>query len=370
MERKAMSAGKGRLGRLYPELTARERALLVLEAWKRGREEDPRVRKTMPDEQAPEFNRYIKLMNAVNGPLAQYILTLDAVASQLAIKHGWLLTLELWAGDVLNLVAYVFLRTKEPITESEHRRLVQRERSRMATVKELAEVLADKYGGWTKADMEPSADGEPLVSDEAWDRVMAEKKAEITSLIEEGELEGERKGRRLLVNTGSFYDWLGEPAPAYPKAATAFEILPDGKAREVRRLREERREILEVIRGAPPTAGLELLRRRLDPSRKRRGKETPPGERMMGVLCETLREGVPGCWQFLRAVESVLDGVADDFGDDPLLPDVRSVLDGTRRQLQSVHEGVQGYTGAFELPEPGEDELGKLKGFLDRAVQD
>jgi hypothetical protein len=66
----------------------------------------------------------------------------------------------------------------------------------------------------------------------------------------------------------------------------------------------------------------------------------------------------------------MLDEVAEDFGEDPLLPDVRSVLDGTRGQLQSLYEGVQGYTGAFELPEPGEDELGKLKGFLDRAVQD
>ncbi len=90
----------------------------------------------------------------------------------------------------------------------------------------------------------------------------------------------------------------------------------------------------------------------------------------MSVLCESLREGVPGCWQFLRAVESVLDEVAEDFGDDPLLPDVRSVLDGTRKQLLGAHEGVDGYTGDFELSEPGEDELGKLKGFLDRAVQD
>jgi len=366
-----MSADKGRLGRLYPELTARERAVLVLEAWKRDREEDPGVRGTMPDEQASEFNRYIRLMNAVNGPLAQYILFLDAVVSQLAIKHGWLLTLELWAMDVLSLGAYVLLRTKEPITESEHRRLREKARLRMISVEEAAEVLTERYEGWTEADMEPSEDphGEPLISDEAWDRDLAEKRREITGLIEEGVLEGERKGRRPLVNTGSFYDWLEEPVPVLPKRAMEYEIFPDGEAKEVRRLREERRETLEVIGGAPATAGLELLRRRFGPYRRRPTKEVPPGELVMSALCESLRDGLPQRWGVLRAMESVLDEVAEEFGEDPLLPDVRSILDGTRKKLLGLHEGVEEYTGVFELSEPGEDELARLKQFLDRAVQ-
>ncbi len=51
---------KGRLDKLYPGLTAQERALLVLQAWKEGTDEDPQARKTMPSSQVDEFNRYIE----------------------------------------------------------------------------------------------------------------------------------------------------------------------------------------------------------------------------------------------------------------------------------------------------------------------
>jgi hypothetical protein len=41
-------SGNQRLDRLYPALTAKERALLVLRAWKADQEEDVAVRRTMP----------------------------------------------------------------------------------------------------------------------------------------------------------------------------------------------------------------------------------------------------------------------------------------------------------------------------------
>ncbi len=43
-----MSVRGSRIEKLYPALTARERGILVLQAWKRGTEEDPLVRRSMP----------------------------------------------------------------------------------------------------------------------------------------------------------------------------------------------------------------------------------------------------------------------------------------------------------------------------------
>ena len=62
-------SGNQRLDRLYPALTAKERALLVLRAWKADQQEDAAVRRTMPSDQARDFNHYIHLMNAANGGL-------------------------------------------------------------------------------------------------------------------------------------------------------------------------------------------------------------------------------------------------------------------------------------------------------------
>ena len=53
------------------------------------------------------------------------------------------------------------------------------------------------------------------MTDKAWNRMLAQKKKELARLVDQGVLNGKRKGRRLLIKVGSFYDWLGEPAPAF-----------------------------------------------------------------------------------------------------------------------------------------------------------
>lgn len=81
-----MSATDRRLNKLYPALTARERAILVLQAMKEGREENPRVRSTMPSFQIREFNRYIGLMNAANFTLGVYVGHLAHLVEQLSLR--------------------------------------------------------------------------------------------------------------------------------------------------------------------------------------------------------------------------------------------------------------------------------------------
>jgi hypothetical protein len=58
-----------RLRRLTPELTAKERAVLVLRAVNAGEEPDPEILATMPREQNREFDRYAGLSYVANGEL-------------------------------------------------------------------------------------------------------------------------------------------------------------------------------------------------------------------------------------------------------------------------------------------------------------
>jgi hypothetical protein len=85
----------GRLDKLTPALTAKERAILILRACKEGVPEDPLIRSQMPPGQALEFNRYIGLMNGVNIFLTFYTGVLDQALALLDARHGWLLTLHL-----------------------------------------------------------------------------------------------------------------------------------------------------------------------------------------------------------------------------------------------------------------------------------
>ncbi len=89
----------------------------------------------------------------------------------------------------------------------------------------------------------------------------------------------------------------------------------------------------------------------------------------MAALAESLREGIPWCWQELRAVEMVLDEVAEEFdGEDPLLPPVREVLGKTRQDLTELHSSLQYVDAEVDLPEPHEERVAWLRQRLLRVV--
>jgi hypothetical protein len=80
------------------------------------------------------------------------------------------------------------------------------------------------------------------------------------------------------------------------------------------------------------------------------------------ALRQSLREGVPWCWQEVQAVEAVLDEVAEEFnGEDPLLPPVREVLDKTRRDLVDLHLLLDFVDAEGELPEPDDERVEFLR---------
>jgi len=153
--------------------------------------------------------------------------------------------------------------------------------------------------------MEPSEDGggEPEVSDAAWDRVLAEKEHEIAQLVDQGMLVGKRKGRRLLVSAGSFYDWVGEPVPLFPDWGWEYEVFPDKQADEVERLQSARRHGREMFERAPHELVLEPPERTA--ARLRKGsKEVPSGgDDLAAALLTKLCEGIRLRWRELRALE-------------------------------------------------------------------
>jgi hypothetical protein len=353
-------SGNQRLDRLYPALTAKERALLVLRAWKGDQEEDVQVRRTMPQSQALDFNHYIHLMNAANLEAGKYIVVLNGMATQLGLKHAWLASLQLWGIRVWELTTYIVLHTNEPIIESEHRRLVEEARAEMVPVADLAETLVEGYDGWTEADKEQAEDGddEQVVTGKAWNRLLAEKKRELTRLVEEGTLAGRRSGRRLLINNGSFYDWLGEPVPVCPDWGNGYDVLPDDQAERVERLKKERLDAQEAVSRSPTSPILEFLEEKLGHQVTERQERW---DEAMVALRESLREGVPWCWQELRAAEMVLAEVAEELGEDPLLPPVREVLDKTHQDLVDLHPLLGMADVEVDLPELDEERVEFLR---------
>jgi hypothetical protein len=315
----------------------------------------------MPQSQAPDFNHYIHLMNAANLDAGKYIAALNGIVGQLGLKHAWLASLQLWGTRVWELATYIALHTNEPITESEHRRLVEKARAEMVPLADLAEVLVESYDGWTEGDIEPPEDPDdgPVVSDKAWNRMLAEKKRDLSRLVEEGVLAGKRSGRRLLINAGSFYDWLREPVPVCPDWGNGYDVLPHDQAERVESLKKERLDAQEAISRSPTSPILEFLEEKLG---RRVTDRQERWDEAMVALRESLREGVPWCWQELRAAEAVLEEVAEAFdGEDPLLPPVREVLDNTRQELVQLHPLLDFVDVEVELPEPGEERVEFLR---------
>jgi hypothetical protein len=139
-----------RLQKVTSALSGKELALLVLRSWKAGEQEDPTWRWTMLDSQAGEFNRLIRLMNGVNRGLGFYVFCLQQEVQILSLRAGGLATFLLWQWNAAQLAEYIQYETKEPVTESEYREREQMARAEMVEPRQLAEVLVERYEGWSE----------------------------------------------------------------------------------------------------------------------------------------------------------------------------------------------------------------------------
>ena len=103
------------------------------------------------------------------------------------------------------------------------------------------------------------------------------------------------------------------------------------QAERVESLKKERLRAQEAVAGSPVSS----MQRFLEEELGRRTRESNERwDEAMVALAESLKEGVPWCWQEVRAAEAVPEEVAaESDGEDPLVPAVRRILDKTRQDL-------------------------------------
>ena len=362
-----MSGKDRRLQNVTSALSAKERAVLVLRSWKEGKDEDRAWRWSMPDAQAPEFNRLIGLMNGVNRNLAPLVLHLQAGVEMLSLRLGWLTTILLWQWNVEQIVEYIRFETKEPVTEREYRELEQRAREEYKPVAELAELLVERHEDWAEADLEPDQGDNPhdevIVTPGAWERVRLEKEREMAALVKEGGLQGRGRAKGLQLQVGSFYNWLGEPAPVKPEWAREYVIVPDEQTSDARWHRSQRQRAQEAYQSGPTAPVVHLPDLELDFGEPSKIDELVETHRKL------LHAGVEEQWRKLGAVNLVVAEVAADFGgEDPALPEMRHVLEHCEEKLLELRQETQRYTGPFELQAAREEDLALVRGIVEREL--
>jgi len=86
-----------RLDRLYGALSPKQRAILVLRAWKEDREPGYHLLSSRTEREAQEYNRIIDLLGAAGDELTHYLTVVHLYVGQLEIRLSWFLTAQLWA---------------------------------------------------------------------------------------------------------------------------------------------------------------------------------------------------------------------------------------------------------------------------------
>jgi hypothetical protein len=360
-----VSSKDNRLNKIAGSLTAKERALLALHAWQEDREVDPHVRWSMPREQYDEFNHYANLMTGVNTHLTPWLIVVMEEIEKLGLRHAMLSVFMLWQNQAFEVADYIFSQTKEPVSESEYAVLKEQAREKMLALDAAAYVLTEHHDGWAPEDLTGERDEHnvAIVSPESWDRVKGEKAKEIAALVASGALKGSGKGRGLRVQAGPFYDWLGEDVPVLPDWALAYDVVPDDDPDlGVRKWRRE--EMRRLYRHGPTRLVVHMP----DVEKLMEGFGPGPDDgKIKGLVAsvkDSFREGVVDHTRHLRAIDRVVAEVWQEFGEDPLLPELRDMLDKGNEQLADLHEQAEKFCGPFELEEPTDEEVA----FVHRLV--
>ena len=98
---------QGRLGKLLPALSAKERFLIEHRALIADETPDPQVRKTMPSSQVSEFNRYLGLRHAVNVTLGHFITAVALMVDKLTLRFTLMFSVVQLAERVWRLAGLV-----------------------------------------------------------------------------------------------------------------------------------------------------------------------------------------------------------------------------------------------------------------------
>ena len=172
------------------------------------------------------------------------------------------------------------------------------------------------------------------------------------------------------MNVGSFFDWLGEEAKAWPEWGLAYDVLPDDHAGVVESRRQMRQRARDSLEAGP---GLPVLYLENWPKELRVAAEVRDQrdlDDLAKVHKELIREGIEEQWRQIEAMRIVVEGVAEEFdGEDPAVPDVRHMLDHTNERLVDLHKDAQTYVESFELGEPSEEDVAAMREQVERELE-
>jgi hypothetical protein len=334
-----------RLSRLAPGLTAQERAILVLEAWKDDRPEDPSWRNSMPTEQTRAFNHYIELMNKANLALGRVIGVIHMQAEALEQREAWLMSMVLWMDHIEEIARAVRLAVREPVTESEYNAQVEANREEWVPVEELAAFLAGQRE-YADDDFEESEADWPEVKDDVWERAVAEEEERLRKLVAAGKLPSRGKGKALKLQQRAIMHFGHENYLSY-------RVVPDDHAESVEVERESLRRLQQAIDwqsgDGPETDEL-----------------TDLPQRMCEGLKATTAHRIISTWVLLHSVEAVVNEIGESFnGIDPLRPVFREKREATRAKLLAIQEHLRVLNIEVELRDPLAEEIQEIRGWLE-----
>lgn len=92
-----------------------------------------------------EFNRFIRLMNAVNIELASALFMIREQIAKLDLKHGWLRTVQLWGIETGVIGDYLNVALKEPLTASEYAPILAAARATFLPLTQCAEAATEEH---------------------------------------------------------------------------------------------------------------------------------------------------------------------------------------------------------------------------------
>ena len=104
----------------YARLTARERIVTELEAYKAGKTPDPRLLSTMPPEQRAEYARYTQRLEHLDSTGRAWVLVIDRAIGEPEALAGQITALKLVRLRLQLVQTYLWLAPGEPITEREY----------------------------------------------------------------------------------------------------------------------------------------------------------------------------------------------------------------------------------------------------------
>ncbi len=218
-----------RLTGLMPALSARERAILILGAFKNKTQEDPRWRSSMPSDQAFELHRLIGLINACGVQLGHLVTFLEGEVETLELRVVHLIMLRDWELNLAEIDYAAAHLVREPMTETAYQDLVKKASLEYVPLAKLAETLALEERAWADDDLEQLRwAGDRVVKPEAWRRLVGGAAARLLAAASAGDLEAKGSGKALRIKRASFDAWLGRAVTPYPDWARGYDIRRRG----------------------------------------------------------------------------------------------------------------------------------------------